>query len=29
MEDAIAHILHTTLSHLEKKGSNVRLLSID
>ncbi len=25
-EDAIAHILHTALSHLDKKGSYVRLL---
>ena len=29
IEDAIAHTLHTTLSHLDKKGSYVRLLFID
>ncbi len=29
MEDAIAHILHTTLSHLDKRGSYVRLLFVD
>ncbi len=28
-EDAIAHILHTALSHLDKRGSYVRLLFID
>ena len=28
-EDTIAHILHTTLSHLDKKGNYVRLLFID
>ncbi len=29
MEDAIAHILHTALSHLDKTGSYVRFLFID
>lgn len=29
MEDAIAHIIHTTLSHLDKKGNYVRLLFSD
>ncbi len=28
-EDAIAHILHTSLSHLDKSGNYVRLLFID
>ncbi len=28
-EDAIAHILHTTLSHLDKRGSYVTLLFVD